>query len=156
MAASCSYCGASLNFGLKFCVVCGRQTIAALNKMGGIKSGVRHGDMTRRMSDTKDAQFYRGRKRSLRFRKSIRTLSQTIFYGFVAGALFFCAVRVTLQALFPGRVNRLVAPIFEPYTPHQTEESKEGQTAISMRLLPFTGESNYSHLDQEFELSDIP
>jgi len=121
MAASCSYCGASLNFGLKFCVVCGRQTIAALNKMGGIKSGVRHGDMTRRMSDTKDAQFYRGRKRSLRFRKSIRTLSQTIFYGFVAGALFFCAVRVTLQALFPGRVNRLVAPIFEPYTPQLTQ-----------------------------------
>src|SRR6516165_2684874 len=155
MAASCSYCGATLNFGLKFCVVCGRQTIAALNKMGGIKSGGRHGDSTRRMADNQSTQN-RNRKRALRFRKGIRTLSQTVFYGFVAGALFFCAVRVTLQAFFPGKVNRLVAPIFEPYTPHQTEESKEGQTAISMRLLPFTGESNYSHLDQEFELSDIP
>ena len=115
MSASCSYCGASLNFGLKFCVVCGRQTIAALNKMGGIKSGVRQGDSTRRLADTKEAQTYRSKKRSLRFRKSIRTLSQTIFYGFIAGALFFCAARVTLQALYPGRVNRMVAPIFEQF-----------------------------------------
>ena len=113
MAASCSYCGATLNFGLKFCVVCGRQTIAALNKMGGIKSGGRHGDSTRRMADNQSTQN-RNRKRALRFRKGIRTLSQTVFYGFVAGALFFCAVRVTLQAFFPGKVNRLVAPIFQP------------------------------------------
>ena|SRR5579883_262478 len=115
MAGSCSYCGATLNFGLKFCVVCGRQTIAALNKMGGLKSGVRHGDSTRRMDDRQGSQDYRRRKKSLRARKGIRTLSQTIFYGFVAGALFFCAVRVTLQALFPGKVNRLVAPMFEPF-----------------------------------------
>ncbi|PWU00681.1 MAG: hypothetical protein C5B53_03715 [Candidatus Melainabacteria bacterium] len=113
MAASCSYCGATLNFGLKFCVVCGRQTIAALNKMGGIKSGVRHADTTKRMSDQQSAQT-RSKRRALRFRRGIRTLSQTVFYGFVAGALFFCAVRVTLQALFPGKVNHLVAPILQP------------------------------------------
>jgi hypothetical protein len=117
MAASCSYCGATLNFGLKFCVVCGRQTILALNKMGGIKSGIRHADMTRRLGDSQSALIYRSRKRSLRFRKSIRTFTQTIFYGFIVGALFFCAIRFTLQTLFPGRVNRLVAPIFEPLLP---------------------------------------
>ena len=144
MAASCSYCGATLNFGLKFCVVCGRQTIAALNKMGGIKTGVRHGDMTRRMGESQSAQLYRNRKRSLRFRKNIRTLSQTVFYGFIAGALFFCAIRFTLQTLAPGRVNRLVAPIFEPIMP--TGPPKFGQFSGNAAVKFF---NKHFHFNQE-------
>ncbi len=123
MSANCPYCGATLNFGLKFCVVCGRQS-AATNKMGGtvLKTGARQADMTRRIDEEFMAAQVRSKRKALRFRKSIRTLGQTIFYGFIAGTLFFCAVRFALESVFPGSIKRVVVPLVEPFL-HNPDET---------------------------------
>jgi len=107
MTASCPYCGATLNFGLKFCVVCGRQTTSALNKMGSIKTNVRNSDVTRRLEENNVRESPREKTKSLRFRNDIRTLSQTIFYGLIVGALFFCAVRLVLESYAPANVRHI-------------------------------------------------
>jgi len=84
--------------------------------MGGtaVKSGVRESDMTHRIDEDFIAAQKQSKRRALRFRRSVRTLGQTVFYGFVAGALFFCAVRFALEAAFPGSIQRFVVPLVEP------------------------------------------
>jgi hypothetical protein len=84
--------------------------------MGGtaVKSGVRESDMTHRIDEDFVAAQKQSKRRALRFRRSVRTLGQTVFYGFVAGALFFCAVRFALEAAFPGSIQRFVVPLVEP------------------------------------------
>jgi hypothetical protein len=115
MPGNCPYCGATINFGLRFCVVCGRH-VSANNKMGGtaVKSGMRESDMTHRIDEDFMQAQKQSKRRALRFRRSVRTLGQTVFYGFVAGALFFCAVRFALEAAFPGSIQRFVVPLVEP------------------------------------------
>jgi hypothetical protein len=84
--------------------------------MGGtaVKSAQRDSDTTRRIDEDFVAAQKQSKRRALRFRRGVRTLGQTIFYGFVAGALFFCAVRFALEAAFPGTIQRFVGPIVEP------------------------------------------
>jgi len=84
--------------------------------MGGtaVKSGVRESDMTHRIDEDFIHAQKQSKRRALRFRRSVRTLGQTVFYGFVAGALFFCAVRFALEAAFPGSIQRFVVPLVEP------------------------------------------
>src|ERR1700676_2026371 len=114
MAHSCPYCGATINFGLKFCVNCGRQTVQALNKMGALRVSTKYGELKKGAGEGQSGPGG-GKRKSLRFRQGIRSFSQTVFYGFLAGALFFCAILFTLEAFFPGQVNRLVAPILGPF-----------------------------------------
>lgn len=113
MPASCPYCGATLNFGLKFCVVCGRHTSAAdMSKMGGgLKSGIKQADLTRRLDDNLSAGDFERARKPTRLRKHIRSLSEHIFYVFIGAALFFCAIRFTLQTYFPGRIHKVLVPI---------------------------------------------
>ena len=95
--------------------MCGRH-VSANNKMGGtaVKSGMRESDMTHRIDEDFMQAQKQSKRRALRFRRSVRTLGQTVFYGFVAGALFFCAVRFALEAAFPGSIQRFVVPLVEP------------------------------------------
>jgi len=129
MSSNCPYCGATLNFGLKFCVVCGRQT-AATNKMGGsiLKSGARQMDSTRRIDEDTASALVRNKRHALRFRKGVRTLGQTIFYGFVAGSLFFCAVRFAVEAVFPAGMPHVMPKMKIPFVPVNADED-EGETA---------------------------
>jgi hypothetical protein len=113
MPASCPFCGATLNFGLKFCVVCGRHTSSnEMTKMGGgLKSGIKQQDATRRLDDNLSSSDFERTRKPTRLRKHVRSLGEHLFYLLVGATLFFCAIRFTLQTYFPGKVHRILAPI---------------------------------------------
>jgi hypothetical protein len=112
MPASCPYCGATLNFGLKFCVVCGRHTSAGdMVRMGGLKSGIKQEDATKRLDDNLSTSDFERTRQPTRFRRNVRSLSAQITTLVISVALFFCAVRFTLVTYFPGKVHRILAPI---------------------------------------------
>jgi hypothetical protein len=69
MSGSCPYCGAKLNYGIKFCVVCGRpingQDSGKASKMaGGMRSGIRPADVTRRLDDLMTVARFKHSKRT--------------------------------------------------------------------------------------------
>lgn len=113
MPASCPYCGATLNFGLKFCVVCGRHTSASdMSKMGGgLKGGIRQQDMTRSLDENLGASDFAKARKSTPFGRHFKSLSEMAVYLFIGVALFFCAVRFTVQTWFPHRIHSVLAPI---------------------------------------------
>lgn len=109
MPGVCPLCGATLNLGLKFCVVCGRSATGdESSKMGGIKTGVRQADSTSRIDadEALEAAIAKG-KRPLRFRH-VRSLYVQLIYIFIGLSLFFCAIRYILDTVFPGRLQRTV------------------------------------------------
>jgi hypothetical protein len=113
MPASCPFCGAALNLGVKFCVVCGRHTSTAnMTRMGGLGSGMRQGDLTQRLDEVASAEKFKRAKQTYRFRKHFRLFSLNIFHVLIALALLFCAVRFVIEGIFPGRVHRIIAPLF--------------------------------------------
>jgi hypothetical protein len=138
MPDNCPYCGSTVNFGLRFCVVCGRE-VGASNKIGSVSirgGGAREADLTRRLDeDALEAQKYSKRK-SLRFKKHVRGLSQTIMYGFIAGALFFCAIRLVSDAAFPGTVKRVLNPLVHPFI---------GSSKGAMHAAPEEGKTDTAH-----------
>lgn len=113
MPASCPYCGATLNFGLKFCVVCGRHTSAnEMSKMGGgLKSGIKQQDMTRRLDENLSSNDFNSSRKPTRFRKHVKSVSEHMVYLFIGIALFFCAIRFTVQTWFPHKIHTVLAPI---------------------------------------------
>ncbi len=113
MPASCPYCGATLNFGLKFCVVCGRHTSASeMSKMGGgLKSGIKQQDMTRRLDDNLSSSDFSHTRKPTKLRKHVKSLSEHLVYIFIGVALFFCAIRFTIQTWFPNKIHTVLAPI---------------------------------------------
>ena len=113
MPASCPYCGATLNFGLKFCVVCGRHTSAnEMSKMGGgLKSGIKQQDMTRRLDDNLSSNDFNSSRKPTRLRKHVKSMSEHLIYIFIGVALFFCAIRFTVQTWFPHKIHTVLAPI---------------------------------------------
>lgn len=113
MPASCPYCGATLNFGLKFCVVCGRHTSAnEMSKMGGgLKSGIKQQDMTRRLDDNLSSNDFNSSRKPTRLRKHVKSFSEHAIYIFIGVALFFCAIRFTVQTWFPHKIHTVLAPI---------------------------------------------
>jgi hypothetical protein len=113
MPASCPFCGATLNFGLKFCVVCGRHTThSEISKLSGLRGGIRQGDATRRLDEAMSASdFAKTRTKPGRLSRHIRSIGEQIFYVLIGLTLFFCAVRFTLSTYFPGKVHQVLAPI---------------------------------------------
>ncbi len=135
MSSSCSYCGAPLNFGVKFCLACGRDTVAG-NKMGSIKTGGPKRSEGRRPAES-SGLYNQLPKESHQFRQTLRSLSQTIVYGFIAGAIFFCAIRFTIQAINPEQVSHFFAPLFQntPKLPAKTNavENNSGKKQIKRK-----------------------
>jgi hypothetical protein len=113
MPASCPYCGATLNFGLKFCVVCGRHTSSSeMSKLGGgLKSGIKQQDMTRRLDDNLSSSNFERARKPTKLRKHVKSLTEHLVYVFIGLALFFCAVRFTVQTWFPDKIHKVLAPI---------------------------------------------
>lgn len=108
MPGICPLCGATLNPGVKFCVVCGRRSASEeSSKMGAIKSGVRHADMTRHIDSEDVEDIVRKGRKPLRFRQ-VRSLWVQILYIVVGVALFFCAVRFVLEKMLPPHMQRTV------------------------------------------------
>lgn len=115
MSGNCPLCGAPLNLGLNFCVVCGRRAIGnESSKMVGLKAASRASDLTQKI-DLNDPRFGKAvkKKTPLRFRK-VRGLGNQVFYVFLGVSLFFCAIRYALEPKsFTGHVQRTVHMIME-------------------------------------------
>ncbi|PZM80569.1 MAG: hypothetical protein DKT66_15035 [Candidatus Melainabacteria bacterium] len=115
MSGNCPLCGAPLNLGLNFCVVCGRRAIGSeSSKIVGLKAATRASDLTQKI-DISDGRFNKTAKKKtpLRFRK-VRGLGTQVFYVFLGVSLFFCAIRYVLEpASFTGHVQRTVHMILD-------------------------------------------
>lgn len=115
MSGSCPLCGAPLNLGLNFCVVCGRRAIGSeSSKIVGLRSASRASDLTQKI-DLNDPRFKASNKKKtpLRFRK-VRGLWTQVIYVFVGVSLFFCAIRYVLEPKsFTQHVQRTVHMVME-------------------------------------------
>lgn len=115
MSGNCPLCGAPLNLGLNFCVVCGRRSGGGeSSKIVGLKSASRASDLTQKI-DISDGKFsnLKKSKTPLRFRK-VRGLWSQVFYVFLGVSLFFCAVRFVLEPKsFHEGVQRTVHTIMQ-------------------------------------------
>lgn len=115
MSGNCPLCGAPLNLGLNFCVVCGRRAIGnESSKMVGLKAASRASDLTQKI-DLNDPIFGKASKKKtpLRFRK-VRGLGTQVVYVFMGVTLFFCAIRYALEPKsFTGSVQRTVHMIMK-------------------------------------------
>jgi len=139
MSGTCPYCGAPLNFGLKFCIVCGRQSGDVVNKMGNLRTGTRQAEAARRVDDTGQSVDYSIQKKSLRFGNKVRVLLQTIMYGFIAGTLFFCSVKVALEADVAERVSRVVSPVIEQIVQKSQEVTDNAKNFVEQINTPAPG-----------------
>jgi hypothetical protein len=83
-----------------------------MSKMGGgLKSGIKQQDMTRRLDDNLSANDFNSSRRPTRLRKHVKSLSEHAIYIFIGIALFFCAIRFTVQTWFPHKIHTVLAPI---------------------------------------------
>jgi uncharacterized Zn finger protein (UPF0148 family) len=115
MSGNCPLCGAPLNLGLNFCVVCGRRSSGnESSKIVGLKAATRQSDLTQKI-DISDGKFsnLKKSKTPLRFRK-VRGLWTQVFYVFLGVSLFFCAIRFALEPKsFHEGVQRTVHTIMQ-------------------------------------------
>src|SRR5579883_661534 len=96
--ATCPYCGAKLNPGLKFCVVCGRHvTTESMGKLGGgLRSGFRPADITRRLDELITVARFRRSRRSHDLERGARFVFLNVVYFLAAVGLFYAAVQFSL------------------------------------------------------------
>lgn len=113
MSGSCPYCGAKLNYGIKFCVVCGRPIAGPdTGRAGsGMRSGIRPADVTRRLDDLMTVARFRRSKRSTSVDRTMRWFSLNAMSITVGICLFFCAVKLSLDGGLISRKDRIIAPI---------------------------------------------
>lgn len=113
MSGSCPYCGAKLNYGIKFCVVCGRPIQSGdISKMGGgMRAGIRPADVTRRLEDLMTAARFRKSKREVNLDQSVRFFSLKAFSIVTGVALLFCAVKLSIDGGFISKDQKMVAPL---------------------------------------------
>lgn len=113
MSGSCPYCGAKLNYGIKFCVVCGRPIAGPdTGRVGsGMRSGIRPADVTRRLDDLMTVARFRRSKRSTSIDRTMRWFSLNAMSITVGICLFFCAIKLSLDGGLISRHDRMVAPL---------------------------------------------
>ncbi len=112
MSGSCPYCGAKLNYGIKFCVVCGRpiQGAEASRIGGGMRTGIRPADVTRRLEDLMTAARFKRSKRQVNLDQSVHFFSLNAFSVVAGIALLFCAIKLSLDGGFINKNQKMVAP----------------------------------------------
>lgn len=118
MSGSCPYCGAKLNYGIKFCVVCGRPIQGGdVGRIGGgMKTGIRPADVTRRLEDLMTAARFKRSKRQVNLDQQVHFFSLNVFSIVTGIALLFCAVKLSLDGGFITKENKMVAPITKMLT----------------------------------------
>ncbi|HEY9682108.1 MAG TPA: hypothetical protein V6C86_11060 [Oculatellaceae cyanobacterium] len=83
-----------------------------MTKMGGLKSGIKQGESTRRLDESiSSSDFETSRKKPLRLARHIKSIGEQLFYVLIGVTLLFCAFRFALQTWFPGKVHQLLSPI---------------------------------------------
>jgi hypothetical protein len=78
---------------------------------GGLKSGIRQQDLTRRLDDNLSSSDFERARRGTRFRKHVKSLSEQVFYALIGVALIFCFVRFTVQTFFSNKIHTVLAPL---------------------------------------------
>ncbi len=78
---------------------------------GGLKSGIKQQDMTRRLDDNLSSNDFERTRKPTRLRKHVKSFSEHLVYIFIGVALFFCAIRFTIQTWFPHKIHTVLAPI---------------------------------------------
>ncbi|MDP3507769.1 MAG: hypothetical protein Q8T09_07235 [Candidatus Melainabacteria bacterium] len=116
MSGSCPYCGAKLNYGIKFCVVCGRpitgQDSGKTSKMGsGMRSGIRPADVTRRLDDLMTVARFKHSKRTTTLDSNMRWVSLNFVSVALGIALFFCAVKISLDGGLVKKSDKAITPL---------------------------------------------
>lgn len=112
MSASCPYCGAKLNLGLRFCVVCGRHVTADnLGKYGGLRGGFRPADITRRLDEIISVGRFKKSRQSHNVQRVARWTIINTVYLVVATGLFYSAVVYSLELMFPGKFKDTQLPV---------------------------------------------
>lgn len=138
MSAVCPYCGAKLNLGLKFCVVCGRHISQdrALGKLsGGLKAGFRPADITRRLDELITVARFKRSRRNQTVERGSRFLFLNVIYLVVFSGLFYAAIQFSLEMLFPGKFKESRIPIAKIMTFVQTKAT-EVQTKVTELTAP--------------------
>ncbi len=111
MSANCPYCGAKLNLGLRFCVVCGRHvTTENMGKFSGLRGGFRPADITRRLDEIISVARFKKSRQSHRFHRAARWTVINTVYLVVATGLFYSAVVYSLELMFPGKFKDTQMP----------------------------------------------
>lgn len=78
---------------------------------GGLKSGIKQQDLTRRLDDNLSSSDFDKSRRPNRLTRHLKSLSERMFYAIIFVALFFCAIRFTLQTFFAHKTHAVLAPI---------------------------------------------
>ena len=133
MSGSCPYCGAKLNYGIKFCVVCGRPIAGPdTGKVGsGMRSGIRPADVTRRLDDLMTVARFRRSKRSTSVDRTMRWFSLNAMSITVGICLFFCAVKLSLDGGLISRSDRMLQPLDQILSNIGIKDSKDsGKKAV--------------------------
>ncbi|MBK7746716.1 MAG: hypothetical protein IPP97_22140 [Candidatus Obscuribacter sp.] len=168
MSGSCPYCGAKLNYGIKFCVVCGRPIQAGeTTKMGGgMRAGIRPADVTRRLEDLMTAARFKRSKRQVNLDQSVHFFSLKAFSIVTGIALLFCAVKLSIDGGFINKNQQMVAPInkiltdigankvnfkdMKPTTGGAKGTAKSGnQTSTTSKKSKTKRKQNRSHREQQ-------
>lgn len=112
MSATCPFCGAKLNLGLRFCVVCGRHvTNETMGKFAGLKGGFRPADITRRLDEMITAARFKKSRRSHEIERGARWAFVNTIYLLVASGLFYSAIQFSLETMFPGKFHHTRIPV---------------------------------------------
>lgn len=112
MSANCPYCGAKLNLGLRFCVVCGRHvTSQNMGKFAGLKGGFRPADITRRLDEIISVARFKKSRQSHSLHRAARWTAINTIYLVVVTGLFYSAVVYSLELMFPGKFKETQMPI---------------------------------------------
>jgi len=143
MSATCPFCGAKLNLGLRFCVVCGRHvTNETMGKFAGLKGGFRPADITRRLDEMITAARFKKSRRSHEVERGARWAFVNTIYLLAATGLFYSAIQFSLETMFPGKFHHTRIPVGqiltflkqpqaspEPAPPPKPEKKKEAAPA---------------------------
>lgn len=137
MSAICPYCGAKLNLGLKFCVVCGRHISQdrALGKLGGLKTGFRPADITRRLDELITVARFKRARRNQSVERGSRFLFLNVVYLLVFSGLFYAAIQFSLETLFPGKFKETRIPVAKIIT-FVKQKATEVQTKLTELTAP--------------------
>ena len=100
-----------------------------MSKMGGgLRGGMRQQDMTRSLDDNLGASDFKNARKPTRFGRQFKSISEAAVYLFIGVALFFCAIRFTVQTWFPHKIHSVLAPILGKHAT-TVEETITGQPA---------------------------
>ncbi|MBX9691717.1 MAG: hypothetical protein K2Z81_04985 [Cyanobacteria bacterium] len=115
---ACPYCGAKLNPGLKFCVLCGRHISQdSRDRLGGLKGGLRPSDITWRLAEIITVGQFRRSRRNIGMERNVRNSVKFVFAFATNFLICFCLlytlVQMSLEMVDPERAADTRIPMWK-------------------------------------------